>query len=362
VTSEDVTAPQVVARLRLLARRPLARPERALVAVLIGGSAGWQTWRFMQSTPNLVARDFTYPWRAARALLDGQNPYAVIRPAATYPYQGGFLYPLPAAITVLPVAPLRAEVAGSVFAGVSAALLAYGLLRAGLWRLWAFASVAFILTLSLGQWGSLLVAGALLPGLGWVLSLKPTLGLALWIYRPNRAAIVGGLVLALVAFALVPSWPLDWWRAMQVEGGHPAPVTRPLGWIALLGLLRWRLAEARLLVAMACMPQVLYFYDQLPLWLIPWNALGTVALTAGSWIAWRIAEANCPDPYYCGPSAASWIVYLLYLPATVLVLCRPETDGSPSPVLRTLRQAARRLTGPRTSRAAAAANDEAGRV
>lgn len=321
------------------------RVERGVLALVIGLAAGWQTWLFMHpSVSKLLARDFTYPWRAARVLLEGHNPYEVIQPTTLlYPWQGGFLYPLPAAVTVIPLAPLRPDVAGTVFGGLSAALLAYGFLRGGLWRLWAFAGISFLLTLSLGQWGPLLMAGALLPGLGWALSLKPTIGLALWIYRPSRAAIVGGLVLALVALLFVPTWPLDWWRATQVEGGHPPPITRPFGWLALLALLRWRLPEARLLVAMACVPQALYFYDQLPLWLVPWNAIGTLVLTAGSWVAFHIAAADCPDVHYCGPSAAPWIVYLLYLPATLLVLCRPEPDGSRSPVLRAIGEAIGRL-------------------
>jgi hypothetical protein len=341
-----VSAPDGTAgRGALLSGRPLSTGERLVMAIGIGLASGWQTWQFMHPTvAKLMARDFTYPWRAARALLDGYSPYEAIQPTALlYPWQGGFLYPLPAAFAALPFAPLRPDVAGATFGAVTAALFAYAFLGAGVWRLWAFIGIPFLLTLSLGQWGSLLIAGALLPGLGWALSLKPTIGFALWLYRPGRAAVIGGIALALIALAIVPTWPLDWWHAMQFEGRHPPPVSRPFGWVALLGLLRWRLPEARLLVAMACVPQLLYFYDQLPLWLIPWNAVGAVVLTAGSWIAFQIAATDCPDVHYCGPSAEPWVVYLLYVPATLLLLCRPERDGSPSPVLMALAAWGRRL-------------------
>ena len=283
--------------------------------------------------------------RGARALLAGQNPYDVIVPGGPYPLESHFPYPLPAAFPALPLAHLPVQTAATVFMAVTCFLFAYAFLREGLWRLWALPTVAFALTTALGQWGPLLIASALLPGMGFLLSIKPTLGLALFAYRPSRQAVIGGAVLGLVALALVPTWPLDWLRITRTIHSHPVPLTQPWGWLPLLALVRWRLPEARLVAAMALMPQNLYFYDQLPLWLVPWNALGTLTLSAGSIVAWGIALRDCPTNY-CGPSSAPGIIALLYLPATVLALVRPERDGTPSPVVVAVRRRLAALRAP----------------
>lgn len=326
--------------------RPLTRPERAVVGLGVGVLAAVRTWGALHPAPALLGKDFTYPWRAARALLDGRNPYDVIVPAGPYPLESHLPYPLPAAFPALPVAHLPVDVAATVFMAVTCCLFGYAFSRDGLWRLWALASVAFVLTTALVQWSPLVIAGALLPGAAWALALKPTLGAALFAYRPSWWAVVGGALVMLAALALVPTWPVDWIRSVRTLPSHPSPVTQPWGWLPLLALLRWRLPEARLVAAMALVPQNLYFYDQLPLWLVPWNALGTLTLSAGSWLAWAIAARDCPTNF-CGPSAAPWIIALLYLPATAMALLRPEADGTPSPLVVALR---RRLASARTSR------------
>ena len=329
----------------LFSGRPLTRPERVVAGLGVAALGAFRTWGALHPAPALHGKDFTYPWRAARALLAGKNPYDVIVPSGPYPFESHFPYPLPAAFPALPVAHLPVDVAATVFMAASCFLLGYALSRDGLWRLWALLSVAFVLSTSLAQWPPLLVAGALLPGAAWALALKPTLGAALFVYRPDRWAVVGGGLLLLVALALVPTWPMDWLRSVRTLPAHPSPVTQAWGWLPLLALVRWRLPEARLVAAMALVPQNLYFYDQLPLWLVPWNALGTLTLSAGSWLAWAIAARDCPTNF-CGPSASPWIIALLYGPATVMALVRPEADGTPSPVVVAVR---RRLAALRAS-------------
>ncbi|MGZ8458675.1 MAG: hypothetical protein ACXWZS_09005 [Gemmatirosa sp.] len=321
----------------LFTGRPLTRPERVVVGLGVATLGAIRTWGSLHPAPALLGKDFTYPWRAARALLAGHNPYDVVVPSGPYPLESHLPYPLTAAFPALPVAHLPVDVAATVFMAASCFLFGYAFSRDGLWRLWALASIAFVLATALAQWTPLLIAGALLPGAAWALAVKPTLGLALFAYRPGRWPVIGGALLVLAALALVPSWPLDWLRAVRTLPEHPLPILRPLGWLPLLALLRWRLPEARLVATMALVPQNLYFYDQLPLWLVPWNALGTLALTAGSWIAWTIAARDCPTDF-CGPSAAPWVIALLYLPATVLALARPEPDGAPSPIVVALRR------------------------
>lgn len=277
--------------------------------------------------PFMGAKDFTYPWRAARALVDGLDPYVVIRPTGHYPYESPFPYPLPAAFAALPFAWLVPTVAGALFYGISAALMAWALGRDGLWRFWAFASAPFAMATVLAQWSPLLVAAALLTPLAWALACKPTLGAALFAYRPTpRAALLVAAVVA-VSLAVQPRWPAEWLDAVRHVERHPAPVLRPFGFIALFALLRWRTPEGRLVAAMACVPQNLYFYDQLPLWLVPRNGREAFAMSALSWVALGAANLTCHRAYFCGPEAEPWVIWLVYVPATLLVL-RPLEIGS----------------------------------
>ena len=102
--------------------------RRAMVALVAGTIAGaWVTVSFTRSGEG--GGDFTWPWRASRALLVGKNPYEVIRPTGSFPFDAYFKYPLPAALLALPLAPMRGEVAAGVFIGVSFSLLAWALTR-----------------------------------------------------------------------------------------------------------------------------------------------------------------------------------------------------------------------------------------
>jgi hypothetical protein len=315
------------ARRGLFSGRPLTAGERGFVACAVGFGAGMTAWLSMHTVPEMAAKDFTYPWRAARALLAGQNPYDVIVPSGTYPFESYLPYPLPAAVVTLPFALVPAQVGAAIFTGVTSALLAWLLIREGTWRLWAFLGAPFAMTLVLAQWGPLLMAGALLPLLGFVLAIKPTIGLALFAYRPRWEAVVGGLLICAVAFAFLPTWPVDWWEATRsLSSPHPAPIMRPFGWIGLLSLLCWRRPEARLLAAMTCVPQNLYFYDQLPLMLVAWNARTAAALVVLSWLGWAVTKMRCADPYFCGTAAEQSVIWLVYLPATLLVLWRGRED------------------------------------
>ena len=96
-------------------RRTLAAGDRLIMALAVGGWGAFITYFAMQSHPQHFAKDFSYPWRAARALLDGQNPYEVIRAVGAYPFNADFLYPLPAALVAMPFSFLRPEVAGALF-------------------------------------------------------------------------------------------------------------------------------------------------------------------------------------------------------------------------------------------------------
>jgi len=181
------------------------------------------------------------------------------------------------------------------------------------------------------QWAPLIAAGALFPVLGWVGAAKPNLGLAAFAYRPNWWTVVGGTLLVVLAFFLVPAWPLGWLAHIRMQPlPHTAPLMWPFGAVALLGLLRWRTPEGRLLAAMAVLPSAAQVYDHLLVWLVPKGWRETLALTVAAWIGHLVLLATAPHDLTRDARPAHWAISLgVYVPATVLVL-RRRNGAAPS--------------------------------
>lgn len=300
--------------------------DRAIVSVVLGGWGAFIAYFAMVSHPQHLAKDLSYPWRAARAVLDGQNPYQVIQAVGAYPFNSELLYPLPAAIAVLPLAPLLPHIAGAVFLGLSSALLAWGLLRDSPQRLWLFASAPFVHAAILGQWAPLLTAAAFLPALQAFAAVKPTVGLAVFLYRPSWKGIAGGLALVAAAFAVLPTWPVEWLEAAASTGNkYRGPATTLAGCFLLLGLFRWRRREARLLVSLALMPQLPVFYDTLPLWLVPSTWQRSLFMTVCSWVAYVLWYPS-HELVTQNQAAVPLTLAFIWAPALLLLLLLPARE------------------------------------
>jgi hypothetical protein len=241
--------------------------RRLLLAVSIGLIAGIVAFAFLNRPGS--GGDYFFVWSAARSLLAGKNPYHIVAIGPENPGNDVLLYPLPAVLLVAPIAHLPVAASGGVFLGVSSALLAYGLSRDGYHRLPIFMGAPFLMAISLGQWSPLITSAALESNLGFVLAAKPNLGFPAWLYRPRVRAIVAGLAIIALSLLVLPSWPIDWYHNITTRPEKFSPIRTGLGPLLLLAVIRWRRAEARLLLAMACVPQALFFYDQLILGLIP---------------------------------------------------------------------------------------------
>jgi hypothetical protein len=277
------------------------------------------------SHPELVT-DFDILYHAAVHFLRGENPYPITHQWSYYP----LFYPLPAVVLAMPFTVLPLEPARAAFDIVVGGAFAYALWRyRGPYALLAVLSGAYLFAMRNGQMTPLMVAAGLVPALSFLLVLKPNTGLAVWAWRPKRAAVIGGLVMLALSVVLLPSWPLDWWRALQDHNEHLLPpIFRPFGFLLLLALIRWRTQEGRLLLALAVIPQNVLPHELVPLALIPSNAVEMGIYIAGSWLAviaagraWGIPDFTVP-----GLSAAGWPAMLLavYLPMLYIVLKRPN--------------------------------------
>jgi hypothetical protein len=272
---------------------------------------------------------------AARAWMSGNNAYEAVGPGRAVEWHFPLLYPFTAVLAVAPIALL--PVPAAWFAGASMALFVWGITSRRELRFAWFALPTFtvIHALRMVQWSPLLTGAALVPGWGFLLACKPTVGGALWLAYPRASSLIGSFCLVVVSLFAWPQWPLAWWTSLQQSSHMMPPAMYWGGPLILLGLLRWRRAEARLLVALSCVPQTAFLYEALPLFLIPRKYEEGLILSLASYAVLVAVQSQVPgwDARQLDPVArymaerqvmGQWMVWALYLPCLVMVLRRPN--------------------------------------
>lgn len=321
-------------------RQP-SRRARVVVALAIGVcSVGFLLlYRMHSARPS----DFDQVWFGARAIWSGRNPYDLVGPGREFQWDWPLYYPATALVLVSPLALLPVALARSLFVGLSAAMLAYGVTRTSWVRLPLFGSCAFMVAAVAAQWSPLMTAALCMPALAWIVSAKPNIGFALLAADPSAktigSAALGAIVLALIGLLLLPSWPGNWMVITRAAPHFTVPLLHRGGFLLALVLLRWRRPEARLLAALAVMPQNMVIYATLPLFLIPRTFRQTlllVALNNLAFIAGLLLISPHPrsvaENYYGG----DLLVALCYIPALVMVLMRPNEGSLPSWIVRAI--------------------------
>ena len=285
--------------------------------------------------PTDLRPDFWQPWFGARSLLSGRDPYPLVGPGRAFVHEFPFLYPLTSSIAVLPLGLLKPGAATALFVAISTGLLAFGVTRDGWYRLPSFLSFPLVSAAWGGQWSPILTAAFCLPALAWLYAAKPTIGIALLIAEGSRKsfliAAAGGSLLVVIGLVLVPQWPAEWLEALKSTGHMTPPILRPGGLVAFLALLRWRRPEARLIVALSCVPQSSHWYEVVPLLLVPATLLQSVAFSFSSSlpIIWEVHTGFGDGAFDLYPRSFQ-VALFAYLPAVIMVLRRPNAGELPA--------------------------------
>jgi hypothetical protein len=300
------------------------RIRASLAAALV---AGVFVMLFFARQPVGVISDWDPALAGTKALLRGESPYAAIQMP---PWPNRLLYPLPALLLTIPFTFLPRLLAQGIFAALSTAAFTYVVTRRGRWTLYFLLSGAMLWSWVDVQWAPLLIVAALTPGLSWMLAVKPTTGFALWAAYPNRKAVLGGLLFVALSLLVWPHWVPEWLESVS-RTPHEPHLFRPGGFLLLLGLLRWRRPEGRLLACLGLIPQTTALYETLPLALICRNRKEAAAFASLTMLAHLLFYLGPQGPWPVGAEYQWWVLLILvYLPAIVAVLRRPneadETD------------------------------------
>ncbi|HEY8165705.1 MAG TPA: hypothetical protein VIF83_09155 [Gemmatimonadaceae bacterium] len=278
--------------------------------------------------------DFNMIRFGAKTIIEHGDPYQLVGPGRVYNKDFALLYPATALVVALPFGLLSEQASAIVFMWLSVFALAFALTADGLYRTPLFLSSAFVIAARRGQWTPVFTAAMLLPNLAWIYVCKPNIGIALLAssstWRAVKTVILGGGIIVVVSLILLPSWPREWLNLVSTGHHGLAPITQRFGFVIALALLRWRRPEARLLLALGCVPHTPSWYHVLPLLLIPSSFRESLILSLliSSGFVYElfspITATNIMDVYH---RVSNDMILFAYLPALIMILRRPNERG-----------------------------------
>jgi hypothetical protein len=197
-------------------------------------------------------------------------------------------------------------------------------------------SISFVTAVELVQWSPLLTAGLILPAASWLAVAKPNLGAAMAAYSLSRQVllimIAAAAILIATSLFVIPGWPREWWANVRSAPHFVAPILRPAGFLLLAVLARWRRPEARLLAALACVPQTPTFYDHVFVFVVARTARESLVLVVLTFAVYFAVAFGSPFATFqqWGDFVATATMALVYAPAVIMVLRRPNEGPAPA--------------------------------
>jgi hypothetical protein len=170
---------------------------------------------------------------------------------------------------------------------------------------------------------------AIAPWFGVLMAAKPTAGAIVWLAVPRWRPLVWAAGFTMLTLLWWPTWPLSWLEQTRTQAGSiVAPAFSLWGLPLLLAACRWRRSEARLLLALACVPHTPVPYEAVLWFLIPATWPEAIALLIGSWVEMDVFGWLGPFPTYAAIASAHGLALLVccYLPCLVMVLRRPNVS------------------------------------
>ena len=181
-----------------------------------------------------------------------------------------------------------------------------------------------------------MTAAVFIPSIALIAAAKPQSSAAIVGSSPSRlalfASLVGGFVLIGFSFVLLPHWFAEWRHMVGTTNYFVAPIARTGGVAIALVLLRWRRSDAWLVMIAACLPQTWYPYNGLLLLVVAETYREACALSLFSSAVWMMVYLLIPGEMRTDQTRELWGTLLVassYLPATLLVLRRPNEGPSP---------------------------------
>jgi hypothetical protein len=269
---------------------------------------------------------------AARFVARGINPYDAIGPGRQWDAPFRLYYPAPAIVVAFPFAMLPLMLGRALFCGLGMAAFAFALLRyrPHCWPM--LLSYPALATVAVVQWVPWLAAATMLPWLGAFAAAKPNIGVAVGVaqrgWREFAIATGGTIVLTGLSFALLPSWPVDWFEATRSATHVRSLVLRPLGFVLLLAALRWRIPEGRALLALALVPMTPGPQEGLLLAGVAETRKQALILAIISHAMLPVAQSVLYMPTFVEVAdRLSWgVLAFIYVPVLIVLLRRPHTQ------------------------------------
>jgi hypothetical protein len=295
--------------------------SRILIAILVGGIAAYLTTVLPVTVvyKDVPLGDICCPLLQFKNFMLNHSAY---RPMITINHSTPVVaYPFTAVLFLSPLWLFPLTWIGPIFCGLTSSVFAYALLHDGKpWKLLILASPAYLTSISSIQYAPLLAAAFYLPFLLPLAVIKPQLGIPLLAAgRWSKTTLLAALSIVLVSLAVYPAWPFDWLTNMNF-GSYDGkiPVFQGAGFLLLLSAFKWRDERARLLLAMALMPQRLW-YDQLVLLLIPRTRIQLYILLIGAWLSVLVSPGGLMHTTVRDQTALVAVVSFVYLPLLCII-------------------------------------------